>query len=61
MIWALGNIAGDGPDHRDLVLENGVVEPLLQVIRGLEVCPLDTPRALQFHSPKLKFQRLRLV
>ena len=35
MIWALGNIAGDGPDHRDFVLENGVVEPLLDVIHGL--------------------------
>ncbi|CEM29194.1 unnamed protein product [Vitrella brassicaformis CCMP3155] len=31
-VWALGNIAGDR-QHRDLVLEAGVMEPLLKVLR----------------------------
>lgn len=31
-VWALGNIIGDGPQCRDLVICNGVVEPLLQFI-----------------------------
>jgi len=32
-VWALGNIAGDGPRMRDLVIRNGVVQPLLDLIR----------------------------
>jgi len=31
-VWALGNIIGDGPHCRDLVIKLGVVEPLLQFI-----------------------------
>ena len=31
-VWALGNIIGDGPQCRDLVIKLGVVEPLLQFI-----------------------------
>lgn len=31
-IWALGNIAGDSPDYRDLVLENDILVPLLQLL-----------------------------
>lgn len=31
-IWALGNIAGDSPDCRDYVLNNGVLPPLIQII-----------------------------
>jgi importin subunit alpha-1 len=30
VVWALGNIAGDSPQCRDLVLESGVLMPLLQ-------------------------------
>ncbi|KAL8606795.1 hypothetical protein ACOMHN_049624 [Nucella lapillus] len=30
-VWALGNIAGDGPDLRDFVTKNGILEPLLQL------------------------------
>ena len=30
-VWALGNIAGDGPDFRNLVLEAGVIEPLIEL------------------------------
>lgn len=29
-VWALGNIAGDSPECRDYVLQNGVLQPLLQ-------------------------------
>lgn len=31
-VWALGNIIGDGPQCRDLVIKLGVVEPLLKFI-----------------------------
>ena len=31
-VWALGNIIGDGPECRDLVIRLGVVPPLLQFI-----------------------------
>ncbi|CAF0784734.1 unnamed protein product [Brachionus calyciflorus] len=31
-VWALGNIIGDGPYCRDLVIKLGVVDPLLQFI-----------------------------
>ena len=30
--WAIGNIAGDGPELRDKVLEGGVLDPLLKLI-----------------------------
>lgn len=29
-VWALGNIAGDSPECRDFVLQNGVLLPLLK-------------------------------
>src|SRR5690606_4494642 len=32
-VWALGNIAGDSAECRNLVLQHGVLEPLLQAIR----------------------------
>lgn len=28
-VWALGNIAGDSPECRDLVLDHGILQPLL--------------------------------
>merc|ERR1712166_601851 len=31
-VWALGNIAGDGPDCRDRVLQQGVLAPLLRLL-----------------------------
>jgi importin subunit alpha-2 len=31
-VWALGNIAGDSPACRDLVLDNGCMQPLLEVL-----------------------------
>lgn len=36
-VWALGNIAGDGAELRDLVIKCGIVEPLLALIQP------DTP------------------
>lgn len=32
-VWALGNIAGDGPQTRDMVLRNGVLPILLSLIK----------------------------
>eukprot|EP00794_Sanderia_malayensis_P015502 gene15502-17081_t len=32
-IWALGNIAGDGPKFRDKVITNGVLKPLLALVQ----------------------------
>ncbi len=32
-VWALGNIAGDSPTCRDLVLREGAMQPLLQQLR----------------------------
>ena len=31
-VWALGNIAGDGTEFRDLVTEQGIVKPLLALV-----------------------------
>ena len=31
-VWALGNIIGDGPDMRDICINEGVVDPLLRLI-----------------------------
>jgi importin subunit alpha-2 len=31
-VWALGNIAGDGPELRDHVTEQGIIKPLLTLI-----------------------------
>merc|ERR1712168_1212828 len=31
-VWALGNIAGDGPTMRDFVINNGVVPPLIALV-----------------------------
>ncbi|KJE94089.1 hypothetical protein CAOG_04781 [Capsaspora owczarzaki ATCC 30864] len=33
-VWALGNIAGDKPAFRDVVLHNGVMTPLVTIIRS---------------------------
>eukprot|EP00914_Ancora_sagittata_P025345 GHVO01050388.1.p1 GENE.GHVO01050388.1~~GHVO01050388.1.p1 ORF type:complete len:503 (+),score=66.38 GHVO01050388.1:91-1599(+) len=32
-VWALGNIAGDNPQSRDLVLREGALEPVLNLLR----------------------------
>ncbi|RUS75157.1 hypothetical protein EGW08_017065 [Elysia chlorotica] len=31
-IWALGNIAGDGAEMRDMVTANGIIEPLIRLV-----------------------------
>lgn len=33
-IWALGNIAGDSPKCRDLVIDEGILEPLIDVLNS---------------------------
>jgi len=37
-VWALGNIAGDGPTFRDLVIGKGVISPLLSLIDNSRPC-----------------------
>ena len=32
-VWALGNIAGDSPECRDIVLQLGALHPLLQLLK----------------------------
>lgn len=32
-VWALGNIAGDGPELRDHVIDQGIIKPLLGLIK----------------------------
>lgn len=32
-VWALGNIAGDGPQLRDMVIDAGAVQPLLTLAK----------------------------
>lgn len=36
-VWALGNISGDGPDARDIVLEHGVVDQLLWLLGKVDL------------------------
>ena len=31
-VWALGNIAGDSPRCRDIVLREGALQPLLEIL-----------------------------
>merc|ERR1740138_1986455 len=35
-VWALGNIAGDSPNFRDLVLQSGGLNPVMTVLRESE-------------------------
>jgi len=35
-VWALGNIAGDSPNFRDLVLQSGGLNPMMQVLTEAE-------------------------
>jgi HEAT repeat protein len=35
-VWALGNIAGDSPNFRDLVLQSGGLNPIMVVLRDSE-------------------------
>lgn len=32
-VWALGNIAGDGSDCRDFTIRNGIIPPLIALIK----------------------------
>ena len=38
-MWALGNIAGDGPSMRDFVINNGVVPPLIALVNPATPTP----------------------
>ncbi|XP_020787013.1 importin subunit alpha-1 [Boleophthalmus pectinirostris] len=37
-IWALGNIAGDGPNFRDLVIQHKGLQPLLTLVAVPDLC-----------------------
>ena len=32
-VWALGNIAGNGPECRDFTLHCGIIQPLVALLR----------------------------
>ncbi|KAK7337530.1 hypothetical protein VNO77_18110 [Canavalia gladiata] len=38
-VWALGNIAGDSPSYRDIVLDHGALEPLLSQLPSMSRLP----------------------
>lgn len=38
-VWALGNIAGDGPQLRDFVVRSGIVHPLLALVKPDAAAP----------------------
>lgn len=42
-VWALGNIAGDGPITRDIVLKHGAAESLLKLLEQNQ--PVSEKRA----------------
>lgn len=39
-VWALGNIAGDSPKCRDMVLEAGALMPLLEQLKNSKISML---------------------
>lgn len=53
-VWALGNIAGDGPQTRDIVLAHNAIHGLMQLIStntpvSRSICPIQkTPICLIF-------------
>lgn len=48
-VWALGNICGDGPALRDMVLSCGILAPLLSLLQR----PTKVSRIIIFHQPLL--------
>lgn len=52
-VWALGNIAGDGPEARDMVLAQGVMKSLLRLIEPEPLCAVSAfysrLKCLYFH------------
>lgn len=66
-VWALGNIAGDSPNFRDLVLQSGGLQPIMQVLSTSEktsmtrnatwalsnLCRGKPPPPLEWVSPAL--------
>jgi len=66
-VWALGNIAGDSPNFRDLVLQSGGLHPIMQVLSASEktsmmrnatwalsnLCRGKPPPPLEWVSPAL--------
>merc|ERR1719207_349099 len=66
-VWALGNIAGDSPNFRDLVLQSGGLNPVMTVLRESEktsmmrnatwalsnLCRGKPPPPLEWVSPAL--------
>lgn len=61
-VWALGNIAGDGPILRDLVLCSGIVPPMLRLIKPfapvfwLRTAVSTLARLCRFNNPCPPFE-----
>lgn len=62
IVWCIGNIAGDGPENRDMTLAAGLLQPLLTMLNSpikLErkrnaTWVLSTSAAARTHSPNLR-------
>lgn len=50
-VWALGNIAGDGPQCRDYCIQCGIIQPLLALIKpDLQVMCGDWTKRNRCHA-----------
>jgi importin subunit alpha-2 len=45
-VWALGNIAGDGPNTRDMLLRQGILDVLIQNVMARGALRTRGPRAV---------------
>ena len=52
-VWALGNIAGDGAECRDLTVRCGIIQPLLALITPSLSVSLCVMCALALVTPSL--------
>ena len=59
-VLALGNIAGDGPQMRDFVINNGVIQPLLALVNQETPITLHCINLGGFDCPALKWPKMVL-
>ena len=52
-VWALGNIAGDGSDMREFTIKNGIIPPLIALIKpDIQV---SSEQFMSWYGPELQF------
>ena len=49
-VWALGNIAGDGPECRDFTIRCGTIQPLLALIKPDIQVSLDSSESIPLRT-----------